>query len=191
LPDPGAVALLGTVQNLVVREADGIKVQHAWDDDAPGLLWSPTQKALIFFPSKTYRHWKEVGRIGDIRREDRLDMREMRVELKRIGVKSPSQVQAAGKLFTKWAARPATRFSQFQTPDDPGSNKLKLKLSGSAFSIVYLSDKWNGRDGKRVSYVHHFAKTGTVKVSIANGRVPKAFFIKGGRLTVTERGIIY
>ena len=192
LPDPGAVALLGTVLEFVVRERDGRKVRHSWDaHESPGLLWSPSQKALVFFPGKTYRHWKEVGRIGDVRRNERLDMREIKAMLKKMGVRNPKQVQEAGKLFTDWAARPATRFAQFDTPDDPGSDKLTLKLAGSAFSIVYRSDKWNGRDGKRVDYIHHFAKTGSVKVSVANGHPPKAFFVKGGRLTVTDRGIIY
>ena len=192
LPDPGAVALLGTVLELVVREPDGRKVRHSWDaSDAPGLLWSPSQKALLVFPGKTLRHWKEVGRHGDVRRNERIDMREMAGTLKKMGVTNARQVQTAGKLFTQWAARPSTRFAQFDTPDDPGSDKLKLKLAGSAFSILYRSDKWNGRDGKCVDYIHHFAKTGTVKVSVANGRQPKAFFIKGGRLTVNDRGIIY
>ena len=192
LPDPGAVALLGTVLELVVREPDGRKVRHSWDaSDAPGLLWSPSQKALLVFPGKTLRHWKEVGRHGDVRRNERIDMREMAGTLKKMGVTNARQVQTAGKLFTQWAARPSTRFAQFDTPDDPGSDKLKLKLAGSAFSIVYRSEKWNGRNGQPEDYQHHFAKSGSVGLYSDSITKPQGVKICGGRLTVNDRGIIY
>lgn len=176
LPDPGAVALLGDVLELQVKGRDGQTRLHSWEPgSAPGLLWSPSLRALLFFPKK---------RLGPFRRESgvernaRLDMRE---GVKRLGL--PKTTTEAGRLFAKWAARPATGYAQVQIEPYP------LKPAGSGVHIVYRSDKWN--PGRTQDYIHHFSKAGTVKVSEAAGSPPKAFFINGGRLTVNERGIIY
>lgn len=196
LPDPGSVALLGTVLELLVREKDGRVVQHSWmppeglpqhDRSVPGpnLFWSPRNKALIFFPTVERLSWKELNLGDGIRREGRLDMREAREVFARHGIELPSDVQEAAKLFTDWAARPATRVAQKDVDEYP------LKLSGEGVNIIYRSDKWNGRDGKRVNYTHPFSKSGAVKVSCAAGHPPKAFYIKGGRMTVNARGIVY
>jgi len=163
LPDPGSVALLGTVLELLVREKDGTEVLHSWRDaTGPGLLWSPSNKALMFFPHL-----------------------EAKETLARRGVELPKGTQEAAKLFTQWAARPSTRFTQVDIEAYP------LRKLGEAVHIIYRSDKWNGRDGQTVDYIHHFSKSGTVKVSAAAGDPPKAFYIKGGRMTVNARGIVY
>jgi len=186
LPDPGSVALLGTVLELLVREKDGTEVLHSWRDaTGPGLLWSPSNKALMFFPHLRLSDWKEVGGAGGVLREERLDMREAKETLARRGVELPKGTQEAAKLFTQWAARPSTRFTQVDIEAYP------LRKLGEAVHIIYRSDKWNGRDGQTVDYIHHFSKSGTVKVSAAAGDPPKAFYIKGGRMTVNARGIVY
>ena len=187
LPDPKAMALLGTVLRLTVRESDGREVMHSWErGSGPGLLWSPTLRALLFFPGLRLTDWHEIGR-GPVERERRLDMKEALrlLEAEGFELPNPESTQAAAKLFTEWAARPSTRFVQTTIKPYP------LQCDGEGVDIVYRSDKWNGRDGEEVDYIHHFSKSGTVKVSTAPGHPPQAFFVKGGRLTVNARGIIY
>ena len=191
LPNPGSVALLGTVLLLDVKCLDGFVVRHEWDEgEGPGLLWSPTRRALYFFPGMSFHRWKEIQTPGTpLLREQRLDMREVNTYLKRRGIALPSDTRAAAKLFAQWAARPATRFTTKNVP------AYRLHCVGSGVKIDYRSDKWNGRNGRRVNYTHAMPASGSDRVSTTRGgtrtRPPAAFFIKGPRLTVTERGIVY
>lgn len=192
LPDPGAVALLGTMLLLDVKEPDGRVVRHEWDwQGGPGCLWSPVAKGFYIFPAVKYTDWKSIQRRGaPLLREQRLDMKETYALLRTHGIHLPEKnATAAAKLFAKWAARPATRFTQTEV-DDP-----KLKFQGNGVTLDYRSDKWNGRDGKRVNYTHALSSTGSDKVSASGdgtrSRAPYVIFVKGPRLTVTERGIIY
>ena len=61
--------------------------------------------------------------------------------------------------------------------------------------LDYRSDKWNGRNGKKINYTHDLSSTDSDKVSTTGDgtktRPPTCIFVKGPRLTVTERGIIY
>lgn len=152
---------------------------------APGLLWSPSLKALLVFPGMSVDAWREVGVSGNVLRENRLDMPETRARLAAKGIELPAGTQEAAKLFTEWAARPSTRFAEVEIEEYP------LRKEGEADHIIYKSDKWNGRDGKVTRYIHHFSGSGSVKVSSAAGSPPACFFIKGGRMTVNSRGIIY
>ena len=192
LPDPGAVALLGTMLLLDVKEPDGRVVRHEWDmHGGPGVVWSPSVKAIYIFPHIKYTDWKSIQRRGaPLLREQRLDMKETYELLRAHGIHlDEKDTSAAAKLFARWAARPATRFTQ-KNVDDP-----KLKLQGNGVKLDYRSDKWNGRDGRRVNYTHALSSTGSDKVSTSGdgtrSRAPYVIFVKGPRLTVTERGIIY
>lgn len=192
LPDPGAVALLGTVLLLDVKEPDERVVRHEWDQDTgPALLWSVTSKALYFFPGVTFYDLVDLmpRRGGPLLREHQLDMKETVENLDRAGVDVHPDTQKAARLFRKFYARPATQFTNRLV------NPVPLRYAGSGVKIDYRSDKWNGRNGRRVNYTHAMTQTETDRVSVAGRgtttRPPNTFFIKGPALTVNERGIIW
>lgn len=193
LPDPGAVALLGTMLLLDVEEPDGRVVRHEWDmHGGPGCLWSPSAQAIYIFPQIQFTEWKTLQRNpgAPLLRQQCLDMKETHQLLRSHGIKlDEKKVTDAAKLYRRFTARPATDFTQ-KMVDDP-----KLKFQGSGVTLDYRSDKWNGRNGKRVNYTHALSSTGSDKVSTSGdgtrSRPPYVIFIKGPRLTVTERGIIY
>ena len=193
LPDPGTVALLGTMLLLEAEQPDGSVVRHEWDwAGGPGVLWSPSVKGFYIFPSIKYIDWKTLQRNPNapLLRQQCLDMKESFALLRKHGIDLPQkQTMDAAKLFRRWSARPATDFMQTDV-DDP-----RLKLQGSGIKLDYRSDKWNGRNGKRVNYTHALSSTGSDKVSTSGDgtrkRAPYVIFVKGPRLTVTERGIIY
>lgn len=62
-----------------------------------------------------------------------------------------------------------------------------LEELGKAKHIVYRSDKWN--PGTFHDYIHDFQAG--VRCFADNPKEPRIFAICGGRLTVTERGLIY
>ncbi len=193
LPDPGVVALLGTMLLLDVKEADGRVVRHEWDmHGGPGVLWSPSVKGFYIFTQIRYTYWKTLQHNPNapLLRQQCLDMKESYALLRKHGIHLPEeQMMEAAKLYRRFNARPATEFTQADV-DDP-----KLKLQGSGVKLDYRSDKWNGRKGKRVNYTHDLSSTGSDKVSTSGdgtrSRAPYVIFVKGPRLTVTERGIIY
>lgn len=192
LPNPGAVALLGTMLLLDVEVPDGRTIRHEWDwHDGPGVLWSPTVRGFYIFPKIKYLEWKAIQRPGSpVLREQRLDMKETYRLLRAHGIHLPEkETMEAAKMVTKFHARPATRFAQTIVHDP------KLKYQGNGVVLDYRSDKWNGRGGKRVNYTHDLSSTGSDKVSTSDDgtrtRPPYVIFVKGPRLTVNERGIIY
>ena len=65
--------------------------------------------------------------------------------------------------------------------------KCSLEELGKAKHIVYRSDKWN--PGAFHDYIHDFQEG--VRCFTDNPKSPRMFVICGGRLTVTERGLIY
>jgi hypothetical protein len=93
-----------------------------------------------------------------------------------------SRSGGAAKLFERFTARPASNTYEISVP------KVKLQKLGKAGHIVYRSDKWN--PGEDVDYIHDF-KEGVqlfVGPTLAN---PQVFLCFGGRLTCTERGLVY
>lgn len=89
--------------------------------------------------------------------------------------KGASRADGAAKTFERWAQRKATATSSITVPAKP------LHAMGRAVQIVYRSDKW----GQIATYEHDFS---------AGARVYGAgpvFAVRGGALTVTERGIVY
>jgi hypothetical protein len=192
LPNPRAVALLGTMLCLDVESPTGKLVRHEWDWwDGPGVLWSPAVKGFFIFPRIKFAAWKAIQKPGaPMLREQRLDMKETYKILRANGVRlHEKETMDAAKIVTRFMARPATRFTQ-KTVDSPS-----LKYQGNGVKLDYRSDKWNGRGGKRVNYTHDLSSTGSDKVSTSGDgtstRPPYVIFVKGPRLTVNERGIIY
>lgn len=61
----------------------------------------------------------------------------------------------------------------------------RLFKAGRAFDVVYRSDKWD----KVMDVYHHEFDGPTLYAS--EGKRPVAFVVKGGRLTVNDRGIIH
>lgn len=182
LPGAGSVILLGTVYRVSSKERGSI-TRHHWgrlvfDSDGqsalrgaeivehstqpPQLWWSKESKTLYFFPGFPHaKGWKN-------------------------GV-PPHAVEAA-KLYHQWDHHANWPDIQSVDLDFP---EPRIYLAGTAFDIVYRSQKWNGKKGKHEFYNHHFSKSGAVKLYEAKGKKPSAFVVNGGRLTVNDRGIVY
>ena len=162
LPDPGDLALLGTVLEIQVeRDSDGEIEEHRFRGNGPNLYWSPKLKAILMFPAK---HVRWVGHLGP----------------------DPDLFKAAGseksaKLFRRWAARDPVQVGTITVGD------YGMKPYGRAKHIVYRSDKWHPGDTE--DYIHKFGKN--VRMAVSSGKPAKAMMISGGRLTVTERGLVY
>jgi hypothetical protein len=196
LPDPGALALLGTVLEIEVeRDSDGAVVQHKWKRrGAPGLLWSPSLKAILIFPGNRELGWdpgsfkQRVGRFGvkTLRRSSAKSFLKRKRESLRSGADPDDAMwsalrgeSAAMKLFRRWAMRPSTGRK------DVSIRPYTMRPYGRAKHVVYWSDKW----GDDAEYVHKFSPN--VRMAMASGNPPKAIALAGGRLTVTERGLVY
>ena len=147
----GTVAELGRVVELRVEADDGRTYAHRWRSGRPRLLWSPTQRCLVWVMGAS------------------LDNRQ----------KGAVRSDGAARVFESWAQRDAVQTATISVP------AAKLKKLGRAVSIIYTSDKWGARGGRTTQYIHEFSQS--VK-AYGGGSV---FAVRGGRLTVTERGIVY
>ncbi len=83
----------------------------------------------------------------------------------------------AARTFERWAQRDAQTTATIKVP------AVRLKMEGRAIQIVYHSDKW----GEKANYEHDFSNP--VR-AYRNGRNGKVFAVRGGKLTVTERGLV-
>ena len=91
---------------------------------------------------------------------------------------------AAYKIFERWSAREVENAGTVDIP------AVKLKDIGKAVDIIYRSDKWHKK--RNQDYIHSFTKKNdNVRVRCGTFRGGKVVTISGGRMTVTERGIIY
>ena len=88
---------------------------------------------------------------------------------------------AAYRLFRRWSdGKYPKGASEYNIP------RLQLGAPQIAVAICYWSDKFH-EDGDRHSYIHHFEKG--VMCYTTPGRVPQAFFVRGGRLILTPDGL--
>lgn len=130
---------------------------------APQLFWAEDIRALYMFPG----FWVSKSSF-------------------RSATPPPSSRRTVA-VFNAWdhyAKAPDVREA---VPDYP---RPRVSSMGSAFDIVYLSEKWNGRNGEEDEYQHRFSKSGRVKFYMDSPN-PSGIFIRGGRLTVNNRGIVY
>jgi hypothetical protein len=169
LPNPGDLALLGTTLELEVeRDSDGEVEVHRFSGDGPNLYWSPKLKALLIFPGgRKPAKAEEFPPLGS---------REAAKLFKASGV-DPS-----AKLFRRWAARQPVQRSILKVP------KVSLRPHGRVRHVVYRSSKWKS-DGRTDDYIHRTGKN--VRMAVGGRGNPTAIVINGGRLTVTERGLVY
>lgn len=103
---------------------------------------------------------------------------------RRASIKSKSKPTAADKakkMFKKWHAFESTRTVRMK-----GSRSIPARLVklGEMPEIVYRSDKWTG---KQQTYLH---KTGKPRPLLCTDPEGKRFFIVGGRMRATARGIV-
>jgi len=152
MPDPGAVAWLGSV--LEWKWDDGIS-DSFWRNGRQDwmFMWSPALKGVIAMKKKRMKKLPEVSR-----------------------------KDGAAKLFEVFSARKAAATHEMSLP------KMKLHKLGSAKHIIYRSDKWN--PDECVDYIHEF-KAGVVLLCGPTKKNPEIFLCYGGKLTCTERGLVW
>lgn len=131
--------------------------------DASEVLWDPPEKSYWYFL------WSP-----SLRAVISLPKRKQK---KQKGVANGS----SRSIFERFTDRGAANTYQI---DIPRHNLVKC---GKAIHFVYRSDKWN--PGKEVDYIHHFDEG--VRLWSDNPEDPSIFVCQGGRMTVTERGLIY
>jgi hypothetical protein len=177
MPDPGPCAWLGSLLELgwnMKRGESSTKVDdegHAiWEPDSEWMFtWSPKYKAVVCvrLPKNMYK-MAEVSSYG-----------------------------GAAKMFERFMARPAENTFEVNVPEVP----LK-ELGSSSSHIVYRSDKWSMAKPKRRTedYIHHFGVGLTPNGPRRNGvkifcgpslEEPEVFLCVGGKLTLTERGLVW
>jgi len=83
--------------------------------------------------------------------------------------------------YERFMAREPTRMLKTKMP------AYNLRMAGKGVHIVYQSDKWN--PGRDVDYIHDFEDG--VYIYADNPDDPEILVAFGGKLTLTERGLIF
>jgi len=139
-------------------------LEWSWKQGSTKHLWEPDGSwAFLWSP-----HIKGVIGIPDPTTRKRLS--------------KVSRAGGAAKLFERFSAKDASNTYEISIP------KVKLQKLGKARHIVYRSDKWN--PGHEVDYIHDF-KEGVQLFVGPSLEKPELFLCFGGKLTCTERGLIY
>lgn len=139
-------------------------LEWAWMKGRSEYLWEPDGSwAFLWSP-----HIKGVIGIPDPSTRKRLS--------------KVSRAGGAAKLFERFTADQASNTYEIEIP------KVKLHKLGRAGHIVYRSDKWN--PGQDIDYIHDF-KEGVQLFVGPSLEKPQVFLCFGGRLTCTERGLVY
>jgi len=164
MPDPGPCAWLGSIVEWgwVMGNGDSSKKV----DDKGNAIWEPRSEWMFMWSPK----YKAVVAIRRPRNMYRL------ADVSRYG--------GAAKMFERFTARPAENTFEIDVPD------VRLhKLGAKGAHIVYRSDKWSAQRQKS-DYIHPFGKG----VQIYCGpsiQKPEVFICFGGKLTLTERGLVW
>ena len=109
-----------------------------------------------------------------------------------VAVKCPKKMDKLDKVSRRGGA--AKTFERFMSRDpkatfDAEIPACKLVKLGDAVHIVYRSDKW--KHGKKTEdYIHEFGK-GVEIYCGPSKKNPDVFICFGGRLTATERGLVF
>ena len=164
MPDPGPCAWLGSMVEWGWVMKSGESSRKI--DDKGNALWEPSSEWMFLWSPK----YKAVVAIKRPRNMYRL------AEVSRYG--------GAAKMFERFTSRPAENTFEVNVPD------VKLqKLGAKAAHIVYRSDKWSPTR-KKSDYIHPLGKG----VQIYCGpsiQKPEVFICFGGKLTLTERGLVW
>lgn len=132
-----------------------------WDErKKPALLYNPKSKTLFWFYGPRI---KETPR------------------------QKTNQVGPAARTYGKWTAnrRGAEFEREAEIPDSVFRNVERL---GNATMLAYRSDKFASR-GNPSDYEHKFGKNVSL-YKFGGSRPPWVFVVRGGRMTVTPRGIV-
>ena len=109
-----------------------------------------------------------------------------------IAVKCPKKMDKQPKVSRSGGA--AKTFERFMSRDPKATYEAeipacKLVKLGKAVHIVYRSDKWKHND-KTEDYIHEFGK-GVELYCGPSKKDPEVFLCFGGKLTATERGLVF
>jgi hypothetical protein len=172
--DPGPVAWIGSLVEWGWELKPGESVGKV--DDKGTALWEPKSEWMFCWSPK----YKAVVAVKLPR-----NMYKM-AEVSRYG--------GAAKMFEVFTARPAENTFEIEVPKVP-----LQRVGNKAVHIVYQSDKWSP-DKTPSDYIHAFQKKCTAadcrskNVQLYCGpslRNPKVFLCFGGKLTLTERGLVW
>lgn len=169
MPDPGPMSLLGETLEFAWRAGSvgsARKMAKKWKPGMPGVEeWKPKEKWLFLWSPK----YKAVVAIKKPR-----------------ATKKKGQVSREGgaaKISERFHARPAENTWEMEVP------KVPLEPLGPAVHIVYRSDKWS-ETRETTDYIHDF-NDGVQLYCGPSQKSPKVFICFGGKLTVTERGLVF
>lgn len=174
MPDPGPCAWLGSMVEWGWSMNNGDRAKKL--DDKGNAIWDPRSEWMFMWSPK----YKAVVSIRRPRNMYQL------AEVSRYG--------GAAKMFERFMARPAEKTFKVKVPEVP-----LHKLGSRASHIVYRSDKWSAAR-KKTDYIHDFKEiceaTGcrSKNVMLFSGptiQKPEVFLCFGGKLTLTERGLVW
>jgi hypothetical protein len=144
----------------------GDTLEWKWKDGRQSYMWEENGKKWAFLWSPMYKAIVAI-----------------KVPKKKKKLSKVSRKGGAAKSFERFASRPAANTFEIEIPD------VKLKKLGKAEHIVYRSDKWSS-NGKTTDYIHDF-KNGVQIFCGPSLKNPEVFLCFGGKLTCTERGLVY
>ncbi len=109
-----------------------------------------------------------------------------------VAVKCPKKMDKLSKVSRSGGA--AKMFERFMSRDPKATYEAeipacKLVKLGKAIHIVYRSDKWK-HNKKTEDYIHEFGK-GVELYCGPSKQNPEVFLCFGGKLTATERGLVF
>jgi len=133
----------------------------------PKLYWSAAKRALVFFTGV-----KDRGRGS----RSGLD-----------GLLETKPGRKAAALFERWSQREAAGGRTL----DVGVADKWMRFTSPPIRIDYWSDKWGDKSG----YTHDLGKSVRAWLQVSRNfgsksRSQEVWVLRGGRLTVTERGIV-
>jgi hypothetical protein len=164
MPDPGPCSWLGHT----IEWAWELKKGQSWKrfDENGNAIWTPRSEWMFMWSPK----YKAVVAMRRPRNMYRL------AQVDRFG--------GAAKMFEAFAARPAENTFEIGVPVVP-----LHELGRRAVHIVYRSDKWSAQR-KKSDYIHDFGK-GVKLYCGPSIQKPEVFLCFGGKLTLTERGLVW
>ncbi len=173
MPDPGPSAWCGSTLEFAVFPK-GKKPKWAREDEKGNWLWGGgLKKEWLFLWSPKYKA------VVAVKRPKRLKGGPGKFP----GRGSVIRDGGGAKAFEIFTAREAEQTQNILMDECP------LKKVGDAAHIVYRADKWSAKR-KLTDYIHPFKKGVKLYCGPSIER-PKVFLCFGGKLTMTERGLVF